>query len=191
MKEMRTAATADDKVTIRAKHRDEEGKTIVEKVEVHTYSVDTIKHIERKLVDTGVSRLERHPADGKGPLKKAPPKKGHGGKFTWEGPEPEPDTELEAEPAIDEGDPNYVEEEYEEEGRKGRRRSQVKQREEEEEEEEAEKELIKGEVEVAKAPVAKEGVARIDVDPHLGDGVILDANETVVMELWVLFRCLP
>lgn len=158
MKEMRTAATVDDTVTIRAKHRDEEGKTIVEKVEVHTHSVDTIKHIERKLVDTSVSRLERHPADGKGPLKKPPPKKGHGGKFTWEGPEPEPDTELKAEPAIDEGDPNYVEE-YEEEGRKGRRRRQVENKEDEEEEE---KELIKGEVEVA-----KEGVARIDVDPRL------------------------
>lgn len=163
MKEMRTAATVDDTVTIRAKHRDAEGKTIVEKVEVHTHSVDTIKHIERKLVDTGVSRLERHPVDGRGPLKKPPPKKGHGGKFTWEGPEPEPDTELEAEPAIDEGDPNYVEEEYEEEGRKVRRCRQVENKEEDEEE----KELIKGEVEVAKAPVAKEGVARIDVDPHL------------------------
>jgi len=163
MKEARTATTADDTVTIRAKHRDAEGKMIVEKVEVHTHSVDTIKHIERKLADTGVSRLERHPVDGKGPLKKPPPKKGHGGKFTWEGPEPEADTELEAELAIDEGDPNYVEEEYEEEGRKGRRRYQAKDREEEGEE----KELIKGEVEVAKAAEAKEGVARIDVDPHL------------------------
>lgn len=139
-----------DTVTIRAKYRNEEGRTKVEKVEVHTHNVDTIKHIERKLVDTGVQRLERHPADGKGGVKRPPPKKGHGGKFTWEGPDPEAEYKLEAEGAIDEGDPNYVREEEESEEMGGR-----------------EEDLVKGEVEVAKAAEEREGIARIDVDPGL------------------------
>ncbi|PIM98135.1 hypothetical protein CDL12_29387 [Handroanthus impetiginosus] len=134
-----------DKVTIRAECR-AEGKKHLEKVELKTHDVDTVKYIEKKLVDRGVGRLERHPADGL-PLKHDP-KKGHGGKYTWEGPLKEYEAEQEAEPAIDERDPNYVEEEEEavaasEEG----------------------SELVVGEVEVAKA--AEEGVARVEVDPHL------------------------
>ncbi|KAL2250724.1 uncharacterized protein LOC105174128 [Sesamum indicum] len=131
-----------DKVTIRAECRADEGRKHVEKVELKTHDVETVKYVERKLVDKGVGRLERHPADGL-PLKHDP-KKGHGGKYTWEGPEKEFEAELEAEPAIDEKDPNYVEEEVGEEGTD---------------------ELVVGEVEVAKA--AEEGVARIEVDPHL------------------------
>ncbi|KAL0410041.1 UNVERIFIED_CONTAM: hypothetical protein Slati_3593800 [Sesamum latifolium] len=133
-----------DKVTIRAECRADEGRKHVEKVELKTHDVETVKYVERKLVDKGVGRLERHPADGL-PLKHDP-KKGHGGKYTWEGPEEEfeAEAELEAEAAIDEKDPNYVEEEMGEEGSD---------------------ELVVGEVEVAKA--AEEGVARIEVDPHL------------------------
>ncbi|CAI9783124.1 unnamed protein product [Fraxinus pennsylvanica] len=132
------------KVTIRAECRADEGRKHVEKMEIPTHSVDTVKYVERKLIDKGVQRQERHPADGL-PLKHDP-KKGHGGKYTWEGPEKEAELEV-APPAIDEKDPNYVEEE---EGAEG--------------EDEEVKNLVVGEVEVAK--VAKEGVARIEVEPH-------------------------
>ncbi|XP_022889294.1 uncharacterized protein LOC111404765, partial [Olea europaea var. sylvestris] len=77
------------------------------------------------------------------------PKKGHGGKYTWEGPEKELELETPP-PAIDEKDPNYVEEE---EGAEG------------EGEGEDEQNLVVGEVEVAK--VAEEGVTRVEVEPHL------------------------
>lgn len=91
------------------------------------------KHVEKT---QGVGRLERHPADGL-PLKHDP-KKGHGGKYTWEG--PRKDFEAEDETAeLDENDPNY--------------------------EEVDDGELVVGEVEVAKT--AAEGVARLQVDPHL------------------------
>ncbi|KAL8516816.1 hypothetical protein ACS0TY_015174 [Phlomoides rotata] len=101
--------------------------------------VDTAKYVERKLVDRGVGRMERHPADGL-PLKHDP-KKGHGGKYTWEGPQRE--FEAEAEAALDDKDPNY-----------------------DLEVDDAERsEVVVGEVEVAKT--AEEGVARIEVDPRL------------------------
>ncbi|GFP94440.1 hypothetical protein PHJA_001588400 [Phtheirospermum japonicum] len=132
-----------EKATIRAECRADEGKKHVEKVELKTRDVDTVKYVEKKLVDKGVGRLDRHPADGL-PLKHDP-KKGHGGKYTWEGPEKEFEAELEAEPAIDERDPNYVAEEAAPEAEVS--------------------ELVVGEVEVAKA--AEEGVARIEVHPHL------------------------
>lgn len=108
--------------------------------------VDTMKYIERKLTEKGVQRQERHPADGL-PLKHDP-KKGHGGKYTWEGPGKEAEDELDpAPPALDERDPNYVEEEKEEPtGNDGGG-------------------VVVGKVEVAK--VAEEGVARIEVDPQL------------------------
>lgn len=125
----------DDKVTIRAECGANEGQKHLEKVELKTHDVDTVKYVEKKLADKGVGRLERHPVDGL-PLKHEP-KKGHGGKYTGEGPR----KEFEAAPAaIDERDPNYVAAEEE-------------------------SELVVGEVEVAK--VAEEGVARIEVDPHL------------------------
>lgn len=133
----------DSKVTIRTKCRADEGRgKHLEKVELKTREVDTVKYLERKLIDKGVGRLDRHPADGL-PLKHDP-KKGHGGKYTWEGPEEEYEAEMEAEAALDEKDPNYVEEE---------------------DTASEERELVVGEVEVGKA--AEEGVARVEVDPHL------------------------
>ncbi|KAH0449551.1 hypothetical protein IEQ34_020243 [Dendrobium chrysotoxum] len=96
----------------------------------------TIRYIEKKLVDKGFHRMERHPGDGIS-LARGPPKSGHGGPFTWEG----PDSEFEPEPdpvAFDEADPDYVEEE------------EVK-------------EMVVGEVEVAKVAEAKEGVSRIEI----------------------------
>ncbi|KAG8376659.1 hypothetical protein BUALT_Bualt09G0086600 [Buddleja alternifolia] len=131
-----------EKVTISTECGADEGKKHLEKVELKTHDVDTVKYVERKLAGKGVARMERHPADGL-PLKHDP-KKGHGGKYTWEGPLKE--FEVDAPPAIDERDPNYVEEEEVAEEEVG--------------------ELVVGEVEVAKA-AAEEGVARIEVDPHL------------------------
>lgn len=99
-----------EKVTIRAVSHDEEGKKTVEKTELNTHNIDTIKYVEKKLIKKGVQRLERHPADGIG-IGRPPPKSGHGGKHTWEGPDDMAENELLA--AIDEKDPNYVDEEEE------------------------------------------------------------------------------
>lgn len=132
--------------------RDEEGKKRLEKMEVEAHSVDTLKYIERKLMDKGVQRMERHPADGLGGIGRPLPKSGHGGKYTWEGPEDPAESELApTPPAIDEKDPNYVDEEAEEKVMKG--------------EEGEVPELVVGEVEVPKT--REGGVARIDVDPRL------------------------
>ena len=140
-------------VTFRAPSHDEEGRKRVEKVEVDTHNVDTLKYIEKKLEDKGMLRMERHPADGLS-LKRGPPKSGHGGKYTWEGPKDSVHNELEgAPPALDEKDPNFVDEEEEERIVKG--------------EEEDVAGLVVGEVEVAKAAEVKEGVARVEVDPSL------------------------
>ena len=141
-------------VTFRALSQDEEGRKRVEKVVFETHNKDTLKYIEKKLEDKGVARMERHPADGLR-IKCRPPKSGHGGKFTWEGPEDLVHCELDgAPPALDVKDPNFVDEE-EEEGRilKG--------------EEEDVAGLVVGEVEVAKFAEAHEGVARVEVDPKL------------------------
>ncbi|XP_029118344.1 uncharacterized protein [Elaeis guineensis] len=145
--------------------RDEEGKKKVEKVEVpRTRRPDTIRYFERKLVDKGIHRMDRHPADGLGGLHQVP-KSGHGGKFTWEGPADEAYNELDpVPPAIDPNDPNYVEEEEEEPTRSRG-----------EQEDEAEEgvmtkpsdALVVGEVEVAKVAEAKEGISRIEVLPPL------------------------
>ena len=142
-----------DKVTIRAVSRDEEGKKKEEKAELNTRNIDTIKYVKKKLFDKGVQRLERHPADGIG-LRKPPPKSGHGGKYTWEGPDETVENELEAvPPAIDEKDPNYVDEEWEEKLVKGKTEDVAG--------------LVVGEVEVAKVVEEEEGVARVEVDPRL------------------------
>lgn len=131
-----------EKVEIRAECRAEDGRKHVEKVKLKTHDVDTLKFVERKLINKGVQRLDRHPADGL-PLKHDP-KKGHGGKYSWEGPDKEFENELLAEAAIDDKDPNYVDED----------------------EEKTDEELVIGAVETPKA--AAEGVARIEVDhPHL------------------------
>ncbi|KAH7553433.1 hypothetical protein ACOSP7_029857 [Xanthoceras sorbifolium] len=142
-----------DTATIRAVSRDEEGRKRVEKTELNTHNIDTIKYMEKKLRDKGVQRMERHPADGIG-IGRPPPKSGHGGKYTWEGPDDPAEAEMMADPpAIDEKDPNYVDEEKEEKILRG--------------EESDVAGLVVGEVEVAKAAEDREGVARVDVDPHL------------------------
>lgn len=114
----------DDKkgpVVIRAVGKDEEGKKRVDKTELNTHNIDTIKYVERKLKDKGVQRMERHPTDGTG-IGRPPPKSGHGGKYTWEGPGDIAECELSpTPPAIDKGDPNYVDEEEEEKIVRGER----------------------------------------------------------------------
>ncbi|XP_027176640.1 uncharacterized protein LOC113775820 [Coffea eugenioides] len=143
-----------EKVEIRADCRAEEGRKHVERVQVKTRDVDTLKYIERKLIDKGVQRMERHPADGL-PLKHDP-KKGHGGKYSWEGPDEEFMNELQAAPAIDEKDPNYVDEEAE--------ARLVKPGESAAGDDDDEGGVVVGEVEAPK--LAEEGVARIEVHPH-------------------------
>ncbi len=92
-------------------------------------------YLQQKMVQKGHDRLERRPASGYQGL---PRKSGHGGKYTWEGPRGEED-DFPA--AIDERDPNFVDEEQEE--------------------------MDTGVVEAAKAPAAPQGAARIDVIlPH-------------------------
>ncbi|OMO68223.1 hypothetical protein COLO4_29832 [Corchorus olitorius] len=140
-------------VVIRARHRDEEGRIREEKVEVPSRNIDTIKYVERKLEEQGIQRMERHPANGTG-IGQPPPKSGRGGKYTWEGPTDMTESELSpVPPAIDEKDPNYVDEEEEEKILSG--------------EEEDVAGLVVGQVEVAKAAEDREGVARVEVDPHL------------------------
>ncbi|KAF8396463.1 hypothetical protein HHK36_018086 [Tetracentron sinense] len=142
-------------IVIRAVSKDEEGRKRVEKAELDTHNIDTLKYIEKKLANKGVQRMERHPVDGLS-LAHGPHKSGHGGKYTWEGPGDFAETELcAAPPAIDERDPNYVNEEVEERIVKGED-SEVAG-------------VVVGEVEVAKAAEAKEGVAvaGVEVDPRL------------------------
>jgi hypothetical protein len=103
-------------------------------------------------MDKGVQRMDRHPVDGLGGIGKPPPKSGHGGKYTWEGPDDPEESELSAvPPAIDEKDPNYVDEEKEERVLRGEDNDVVG--------------LVVGVVEVPK--VAEAGVARVEVDPQL------------------------
>lgn len=93
-----------------------------------------VRRIEKKLLEKGVRRMERHSDDGisRG---RGPAKSGHGGRFTWEGPHSELDPEL---GALDKGDPMY-------------------------EEEEEENEMVVGEWEVAKVAENREGVSRIEI----------------------------
>ncbi|KAL5976439.1 hypothetical protein ACLOJK_020771 [Asimina triloba] len=134
-------------VVIRVERRDEEGRKRVEKAEVKSHDPGTLRYIERKLRDKGVQRMERHPADGLGLAHL--PKSGHGGKYTWEGPDDAVENELYAPPAIDDKDPNYVDEgEGEGEG-------------------EGEEGAVVGEVEVAKVAESKKGVAWVEVLPPL------------------------
>ncbi|XP_049360158.1 uncharacterized protein LOC125824846 [Solanum verrucosum] len=134
----------DDKketVTFRAISHDEEGKPKITKLETNTHNIETLKHIEKRLVEKGVHRKNHRPIDGI-PLNKQS-KSGHGGKFTWEGPRDAVEYELEDDVpvAIDENDPNNVDDEDEEvSGVEG---------------------LVVGQIDVAK--VGDEGVARVDV----------------------------
>ncbi|KAK9126505.1 hypothetical protein Scep_015351 [Stephania cephalantha] len=107
---------------------------------------EKVKYMEKKLVDKGVLRMERHPTDGRSLAHI--PKGGHGGKFTWEGPDHPAKAELEAVPAVDERDLNYVGEEEEEKSGE-------------------EEGLVVGKVEVAKVVEDREGVARVQVHPPL------------------------
>lgn len=144
-----------DTVTIRAVSHNEEGRKRVEKREVDSHNIDTIKYVEKKLIDKGVQRMERHPANGIG-IGRPPPKSGHGGKYTWEGPGELAESELSpVPPAIDKGGPNYVDEEAEERVVRG--------------EDEEVKGIVVGEVEVEvpKAAQNGEGVARVLVHPPL------------------------
>ncbi|CAN7107439.1 unnamed protein product [Brassica rapa subsp. narinosa] len=150
-KRMQTVSVDETKntVVLRAEHRDEEGRKAVDKFELKTRNPETIKQVEKKLMEKGVQRMERHPADGI-PLKKQP-KSGHGGKYTWEGPDRVEDYEMQPDPpAMDEGDPNYDEEQAKKNTGGG---------------DDVAVELVKGEVEVAKE--APTGVARVEVDPRL------------------------
>ncbi|XP_030453723.1 uncharacterized protein LOC115675263 [Syzygium oleosum] len=144
----------DDKeetVVIRAVSHDEEGKKRVEKTEVDTHNVDTLRYVERKLMDKGVIRMERLPVDGIG-IGRLPLKSSCDGKYTWEGPNGTVEAELEpAPPAIDERDPNYVDEEAEGRILRGEVSDVAA--------------YVAGEVEVPKAEEV--GVAGIDVDPQL------------------------
>lgn len=133
-------------ISFRNVSRDEEGLKRVEKNKAKTVKPDTLRYIEKKLVDKGVQRLERHPVDGLGDLGRPPPKMGHGGKYRWEGPRVLED-ELSAPPAIDERDPYYVE------GEEERGVDEVSS--------------VVGEVEVAKAAEAKAGVLRVEIQPSL------------------------
>ncbi|CAN8269509.1 unnamed protein product [Cochlearia groenlandica] len=145
---MQTVSVDESKntVVLRAEHKDEEGRKAVEKFELKTRNPDTIKQVERKLMDKGVQRMDRHPADGIS-LRRPPHKSGHGGKYTWEGPDRVEDYELNPyPPAMDEGDPNYDEE------KKG-------------EVDDVAVDYVKGEADVAKE--AAMGVSRVDVDPRL------------------------
>lgn len=109
-------------------------------------------HVEKKQVDKGVQRPEspnRRPADGI-PLG-SQHKSAHGRKYTWEGPGDSAENELHpAPPAMDENDPNFVDEEAEARMLRGEVSGVAG--------------LVIGEIEVPK--LAEIGVARIDVDPQ-------------------------
>lgn len=128
-----------ERVVIPAVSHDEQGKKHVEKIQVETGNVDTIKYVEKKLTDKGVHRLDRHPRDGL-PMGRLP-KAGHGGKYTWEGPLGlENEEDVGSIPvALDKNDPNYVDEEEE-------------------------VQHVVGHVEVAKVAEESQGVARLDVN---------------------------
>lgn len=56
-----------------------------------TWRPDTVRFFERKLVDKGIARLDRHPADGLGGLHQVP-KSGHGGNSPGRAPLTRPTT---------------------------------------------------------------------------------------------------
>ncbi|KAI3834415.1 hypothetical protein MKX03_032526 [Papaver bracteatum] len=159
-KETVTLDEGKESVVIIGGSKDEAGMKKVEKKEVITHNPDTLRYIEKKMRDKGVQRMDRHPADGMG-LHKTP-KSGHGGKYTWEGPRDLIDDELsmgqDVPAAIDEGDPNYVDEEIEEKIIRGDNDvvdPDIKG-------------FVVGEVDVAKtANDAHGGVSRVDVQPEL------------------------
>ncbi|XP_078435041.1 plant/protein [Wolffia australiana] len=92
----------------RVVYGDEEGRHRVEKVAVpETRRPDTLRYVERKMCEKGINRMERRPVDGQ-TLKCGPHKSGHGGRFTWEGPDDVAHSQLDPAPAaVDAGDPNF------------------------------------------------------------------------------------
>ena len=136
---------------MRVTHRDEEGRKVAENLPVpEMRRPDTARHLERKLEEQGLHRLERHPANaprGVG-IGAPPPKSGRGGKYTWDGPGGLVGDELDpAPPAIDPNDPNYEDDDGAQD--------------------EVAEEVVVGEVEVAKVAEERDGVARVDVAPPL------------------------
>ncbi|KAI3831553.1 hypothetical protein MKX03_029511 [Papaver bracteatum] len=133
----------------------------VENKEVTTHTPETLRYIEKKMRDKVMLLILIHnPVDGMGLHKN--PKSGHGGKYTWEGPRDLVDDEFsmgqDVPAAIDEGDPNYVDEEIEEKIMRGD--SDVVDPD--------TKVFVVGEVDVAKtANDAHGGVSRVDVQPEL------------------------
>ncbi|MBA0767839.1 hypothetical protein Gotri_016693 [Gossypium trilobum] len=101
---------------------------------------------------SAVIRAVSHDEEGRKKVERT--KSGRGGKYTWEGPDGLAENELmAAPPAIDEKDPNYVDEEEEEKIVRDENNDVA--------------ELVVGEVEVAKAAEARKGVARVELDPHI------------------------
>ena len=149
---------------MRVVHGDEEGRRRVEKVAVpETRRPDTLRYVERKLCEKGLHRMERHPVHGG----YGPHKSGHGGKYTWEGPDDLAHAELDPAPAaIDEGDPNYDGGPAAGEVLLGEAPAAAAAAAAGEEEEESDQ-LVVGEVEVAKVAEARAGVSRIEVLPPL------------------------
>ncbi|KAG0461274.1 hypothetical protein HPP92_021201 [Vanilla planifolia] len=121
------------------------------KTELHKRNPDTFRYALRKMEDKGILRMDRHPTDGLG-IAPRPPKSGHGGRFTWEGPEDEISSALDPAPAaVDPGDPNYVDEEEEKTA-----------------EAESGGDAIAEVVDVAKLAAARDGVSRLEInDPSL------------------------
>ncbi|EFJ16653.1 hypothetical protein SELMODRAFT_421764 [Selaginella moellendorffii] len=75
------------------------------------------EYADRKNAKKGVERLNRH--GGPVGVRAQPKKGGKGGEFTWEGNKDPTQYDKESVPvAIDEKDPNYVDEEQEEQDRK-------------------------------------------------------------------------
>lgn len=81
---MNPADDTKETATFRAINGDEEGQKRVEKAEVENRNQDTLTYVEKKLVDKGVQRQDRRPADGI-PLG-SQHKSAHGQKYTWEDP---------------------------------------------------------------------------------------------------------
>ncbi|EOY08101.1 Uncharacterized protein TCM_022422 [Theobroma cacao] len=139
-------------VVIQAVSHDEERKKKVEKTEVPSRNIDTIKYVEKKLEDKGVQRMERHPANGIG-IGRPPPKSGHGGKYTWEGLMTWQRTSCWRCLQLSMRRTQTISMRRKNRGLRGEKSDVAG--------------FVMGEVEVAKAFEDREGVARVELDPHL------------------------
>ncbi|KAI3951842.1 hypothetical protein MKX01_021580 [Papaver californicum] len=111
-KETVTLDEGKENVVIIGRSKDEAGMKKVEKTKVTTHNPDTLRYIEQKMRDKGVQRMDRHPIDGIGLHKN--PKSGHGGRCPCDLVDDELSMGRDVPTNIDEGDPNYVDEEIEE-----------------------------------------------------------------------------